>query len=312
MKTLTNNPAMWAKRSCLLLGLAFFASQSHAVTFSAGLENTAWNLEASPFTCKLSQTIPAFGTATFEREAGESVLFYLEASQRELLSGQAVLQAESPAWLPGFSNTRIGLVNLDEGKKRVKVDSKEASIMLASLHQGKFPTFNARSFSQSQDSLRVQVSSVNFQDAYNRYQTCIAGLLPVNFRQIARTAILFNSDGTDMSDDAKDRLDMIARYISVDKSVLSIYVDGHADAQGRRLLNRDLSKKRAQAVSDYLVKKGIPESMVITRFHGERYPVVDNKTADHRARNRRVTIRLDREANSSNGEFPEEDATQTQ
>ncbi|PXF28825.1 hypothetical protein WH50_24335 [Pokkaliibacter plantistimulans] len=290
--------------------LMTWVPSTYAVTFAAGMENTKWNIEASPFTCKLSQDIPAFGKAIFEHEAGEPVLFYLEARQRDMLRGNAELLAESPSWRPGDANLPIARVNLDQGEDRVMVASKDAEVMLAALYQGKFPTFNSPKWLGSPSSLKVQVSSVNFQKAYDDYQTCVAGLLPVNFRQIARTAVLFNSAGTDLSDEAKERLELISRYVKVDKSVVSIYIDGHTDSQGRRLQNRDLSKRRAQAVTDFLEKKGVPNSMIVTRFHGERYPVVDNKTPEHRARNRRVTIRLDKEA-EDNGDFPEESPTDT-
>ena len=75
----------------------------------------------------------------------------------------------------------------------------------------------------------------------------------------------------------------------------SVYVDCHSDNYGRRLLNRDLSKRRAEEVTRYLVSQGVSEEMITTRYHGERYPVVPNNTAENRARNRRVAIRLERE-----------------
>ncbi len=279
----------------LALCLALLVSlPAQAVTFAAGLENTQWQLDQSPFMCRLSHNIPAFGEVVFEHEAGEPLKFYLEALQREMLQGSAELVAEAPAWRPGEPTARIGKVNLNEGE-RAGVASREAELMLASLYQGKVPTFSAPQWRGSNETLRVQVSSVNFKAAYQDYMGCVAQLLPVNFRQIARTAVLFNAAEWELSDAAKERLKVMAHYLSVDKEVHSIYIDGHSDSQGRRLLNRDLSKKRAQEVTAFLVKLGIPENMIITRFHGERYPVVDNKTPENRARNRRVTIRLDRE-----------------
>jgi outer membrane protein OmpA-like peptidoglycan-associated protein len=48
-------------------------------------------------------------------------------------------------------------------------------------------------------------------------------------------------------------------------------------------------------VTNYLISQGVPEEMITTRYHGERYPVVPNTSAENRARNRRVAIRLERD-----------------
>jgi outer membrane protein OmpA-like peptidoglycan-associated protein len=47
-------------------------------------------------------------------------------------------------------------------------------------------------------------------------------------------------------------------------------------------------------VTDYLVSQGINAAMILTRYHGERYPIATNDTAAGRAKNRRVTVQFDR------------------
>jgi outer membrane protein OmpA-like peptidoglycan-associated protein len=87
----------------------------------------------------------------------------------------------------------------------------------------------------------------------------------------------------------------MVQYVKADPSVTSFYIDGHTDSMGRRLANLELSKKRAEVVTQFLVANGVDEAMITTRYHGERYPVADNSNAKNRADNRRVTIRLERE-----------------
>lgn len=72
-------------------------------------------------------------------------------------------------------------------------------------------------------------------------------------------------------------------------------MDGHSDNLGRRLMNRDISKRRAEEVTAYLISLGLDPAMITTRYHGERYPVVENNSKKNRDRNRRVTIRLERD-----------------
>lgn len=69
-------------------------------------------------------------------------------------------------------------------------------------------------------------------------------------------------------------------------------VIGHTDALGARAANVALSSARADAVKQYLVKKGLPELAFGTSGVGPDRPVADNGTAEGRARNRRIEFRV--------------------
>ena len=67
---------------------------------------------------------------------------------------------------------------------------------------------------------------------------------------------------------------------------------GHTDAVGSDASNQKLSVRRSEAVKAYLVSKGIEKNRVYTEGKGEKQPVADNKTAEGRAKNRRVEIEV--------------------
>ncbi len=67
---------------------------------------------------------------------------------------------------------------------------------------------------------------------------------------------------------------------------------GHTDSVGGDAYNQKLSTRRAEAVKAYLVSKGIEKNRVYTEGKGEKQPVADNKTAEGRAKNRRVEIEV--------------------
>ncbi|MBS1239566.1 MAG: OmpA family protein [Proteobacteria bacterium] len=71
-----------------------------------------------------------------------------------------------------------------------------------------------------------------------------------------------------------------------------IDVMGHTDSTGSDAYNEDLSKRRADAVADYLVLRGVSRARIATIGYGERYPVADNATDEGRARNRRVELKI--------------------
>jgi len=69
-----------------------------------------------------------------------------------------------------------------------------------------------------------------------------------------------------------------------------IVVVGHTDNVGSDQYNQDLSKRRAIAVADYLVGRGVSSQRMRTEGRGEAEPRANNDTADGRAQNRRVEV----------------------
>ena len=67
---------------------------------------------------------------------------------------------------------------------------------------------------------------------------------------------------------------------------------GHTDSIGSDAYNQKLSIRRSEAVKAYLVSKGVEKNRVYTEGKGEKQPVADNKTAEGRAKNRRVEIEV--------------------
>jgi outer membrane protein OmpA-like peptidoglycan-associated protein len=69
-----------------------------------------------------------------------------------------------------------------------------------------------------------------------------------------------------------------------------IRITGHTDATGAAALNLELSERRAAAVKDYLVARGIDASRMVTAGRGAAEPVASNDTEEGRALNRRTEI----------------------
>lgn len=72
--------------------------------------------------------------------------------------------------------------------------------------------------------------------------------------------------------------------------VTGINVIGHTDSIGAEAYNQKLSEKRAAAVANYMVSKGVPPEALRVSGRGESQPVADNSTKAGRAANRRVDV----------------------
>lgn len=76
------------------------------------------------------------------------------------------------------------------------------------------------------------------------------------------------------------------------KTNWGLKLEGHTDSTGDANFNLTLSKKRAEAVKNYLIGKGIPASRISAEGFGSSKPIADNKTSDGRAKNRRVEFKI--------------------
>jgi outer membrane protein OmpA-like peptidoglycan-associated protein len=86
-------------------------------------------------------------------------------------------------------------------------------------------------------------------------------------------------------------LDQYMAYLKEHPSA-PVIVEGHTDYTGSDAYNQKLSEKRANAVRDYLIQKGIASSRIQVVGYSEHRPIADNKTAEGRAMNRRSEMEV--------------------
>lgn len=101
----------------------------------------------------------------------------------------------------------------------------------------------------------------------------------------------FDFDKSVLKPEGKAKLDdLVSKVKGINLEV--IIAVGHTDSVGSDAYNQKLSVRRSEAVKAYLVSKGIEKNRVYTEGKGEKQPVADNKTAEGRAKNRRVEIEV--------------------
>lgn len=100
-------------------------------------------------------------------------------------------------------------------------------------------------------------------------------------------ALLFDSGKADLRPAAAPELDSLTAFLQKYPRT-RLGISGHTDNVGADADNLDLSARRAQAVYQYLLSKGIPPAQIEWKAFGETRPVADNDTEAGRQRNRRV------------------------
>jgi OOP family OmpA-OmpF porin len=101
----------------------------------------------------------------------------------------------------------------------------------------------------------------------------------------------FDFDKSVLKPEGRAKLDdLVSKMSGLNLEV--IIAVGHTDSVGSDTYNQKLSIRRSEAVKSYLVSKGVEKNRVYTEGKGEKQPVADNKTAEGRAKNRRVEIEV--------------------
>lgn len=86
-------------------------------------------------------------------------------------------------------------------------------------------------------------------------------------------------------------LDALVNYLENTNNA-SIFIEGHTDNTGSEIANINLSEKRAFAIAQYLIKKGIATQRISAKGFGASKPIADNGTAAGRAQNRRTSFTI--------------------
>ncbi|MEU3305872.1 OmpA family protein [Nocardiopsis sp. NPDC006832] len=111
---------------------------------------------------------------------------------------------------------------------------------------------------------------------------------------ILSSDVLFDTNSSDLTDDAQEILEQVAQEID-DAGSSVVSVDGHADDTGNDSINLPLSKERAESVEstldELITRQGITFEV---EGHGSANPIADNETEEGRERNRRVSVTFEK------------------
>ncbi len=103
--------------------------------------------------------------------------------------------------------------------------------------------------------------------------------------------VFFGFDSAELDVDGQTTLDRQAAFLNVNPTLVVI-VEGHADERGTREYNLALGDRRAVAVRDYLLAKGLNSARIRTVSYGKERPAVDGSIESSWSKNRRAATVL--------------------
>jgi outer membrane protein OmpA-like peptidoglycan-associated protein len=108
---------------------------------------------------------------------------------------------------------------------------------------------------------------------------------------IALRNIFFDTGKATLRAESNTELERLVKLMK-DAPKLKVEISGHTDNTGSNAINEQLSQDRAQAVVDYLVKKGIASDRLTAMGYGSSVPVASNNSAEGRQQNRRTEFKI--------------------
>ena len=114
---------------------------------------------------------------------------------------------------------------------------------------------------------------------------------PVSEKVTYAADTFFDFDKYALKPEGKAKLDdLVSKMAGMNLEV--IIAVGHTDNIGTKEYNLGLSERRANAVKEYLVSKGVEKNRIYTEGKGLSQPIASNSTAEGRAKNRRVEVEM--------------------
>ena len=104
--------------------------------------------------------------------------------------------------------------------------------------------------------------------------------------------IVFQTDKAIIRPESEAVLQKLLTFLKDRPDVTRIRIEGHTDSRASNEHNQELSAKRALAVADWLVDRGVDHLRLVAAGYGEDKPIAPNELADGRSENRRTEFHV--------------------
>ena len=264
---------------------------AHADEKSIPMDRVSWSFVGDSFSCQLKLSAEDHGSVELRQDAGSDLkVIYspLIPSENSVLIGWA-----GAPWQEMSQSRRH---STRKNNHQYVADSTAAMELMRALDEGQWVAIKT-------NGTTMTIPSIRWEEPAHSFHLCRFNLSPMSILQARDTTLYYTIGQRAVSEDHLETIHDIAKYINLDPEVSRVLIDSYTDNTGNRLANLQLSRERAADVAAALRDAGVPESMIESRGHGQRFPSANNTTKEGRDKSRKVMIRIIR------GPLPEQSET---
>ena len=207
-----------------------------------------------------------------EREA-------MEDQKQELQDILAQLETERQEFLDEQKKLESDRKNLEQLRLEQHQRVKSLENEIAALEKEKGLALTAANEMQSSSSLTIDPAAEIF-------------LMPVETGVTVEIRnVFFSANSFYIKPISYKELDKVAAFLRVNNNI-TVEIGGHTNGMCQTDFCNSLSEKRAKAVSEYIVNKGIPVTRLTYKGYGKQFPIDDNGTPEGRKKNQRVELKI--------------------
>ncbi len=226
--------------------------------YAPGYRGT-WLTQSSKTSCSLKQPIPNFGYAEFRQGTAQPLEFMLLAANPPAGNGVALIHSEPPLWSHYTRPSNLGTIEMEEGEHAMTASAEWAQRLLVDLAEGMQTTLQFYDGADAARDVKITLSTMNFKSGIENFDKCRAQLLHYDFKQVKVTVLQFNADSSRLSKTVTQQLEGILELVTKDAGIKSVDIEIYSLNKELVQYNYRLATRRAQAVRDYLMHKGVDE-----------------------------------------------------
>jgi len=267
------------RTATLLAGAALICAGCQTVPSAANLE--LQGARQAYHTAQDDPYVQKYGPVELER--ARTTLQHAEAEWRDNGNSELATHLAYVARQRALTATEVGVRG--HAEDRIRFVSQQRDQLLAQaqtrdldLARMQANDAQAQALSAEQRAARLQAQLAELQA-----QQTERGLI------VTMADVMFDVDSARLRPGASRMLDRIAAVLHDDPQ-RRVLIEGYSDSQGQDAYNLELSARRAGAVRQALVDRGISADRIDAQGLGEAYPVATNATTAGRQLNRRVEI----------------------
>jgi outer membrane protein OmpA-like peptidoglycan-associated protein/Mg-chelatase subunit ChlD len=281
------------QKSSVFLGNKFklnLDSLSEGTNIYKGLQLAFKEMKKSPDSCKKMIVLISDGQSYFSKENWDDVVKETRDQKISIFTLDLGLMGNGGSNMKKLADVSGGFHYPVLLKKEIPYIFADIYLKLKNYYEITYKAPDCLNRHKAEVTLNLDILKQGNKIANGYYDESV--FIPIDpVGTVSFINIEFETGKSDINPQSFPLIDKVVKFMKDNKNV-KIRISGHTDDIGSDEDNQRLSEERANAVMEYLMKKGIVQNRLETKGFGESKPLVPNTNNENRRRNRRTEFEI--------------------